>query len=66
MRCCFLLAGVITVVFGSSLAWAAEIKVLTAGAFKPVVAAVIIDFEKQSGHRFTKLAKSSLSPKPCW
>ena len=66
MRCCFLLAGVITAVFGSSSVWAAEIKVLTAGAFKPVIAAVIIDFEKQSGHRFTKSAKSSLFPEPCW
>ena len=66
MRCCFLLAGVITAVFGSSSVWAAEIKVLTAGAFKPVIAAVIIDFEKQSGHRFTKSAKSSLFSEPCW
>jgi len=32
---------------------AAEIKVLTAGAFKPVVTAVVADFEKQSGHRVT-------------
>ncbi len=30
---------------------AAEIKVLTAGAFKPVVTAVVADFEKQSGHK---------------
>ena len=30
---------------------AAEIKVLTAGAFKPVVSAVVTEFEKQSGHK---------------
>ncbi len=30
---------------------AAEIKVLTAGAFKPVVQAVVPEFEKQTGHR---------------
>lgn len=32
---------------------AAEIKVLTAGAFKPVVTAVVADFEKQTGHKVT-------------
>jgi molybdate transport system substrate-binding protein len=32
-------------------AGAAEIKVLTAGAFKPIVLAVAADFEKQSGHK---------------
>ena len=30
---------------------AAEIKVLTAGAFKPVVTAIAPDFEKQTGHK---------------
>jgi len=30
---------------------AAEIKVLTAGAFKPVVTALVADFEKQTGHK---------------
>jgi molybdate transport system substrate-binding protein len=30
---------------------AAEVKVLTAGAFKPIVLAVAADFEKQSGHK---------------
>ena len=30
---------------------AAEIKVLTAGAFKPVVTAIAADFEKQTGHK---------------
>lgn len=32
---------------------AAEIKILTAGAFKPVVTAVVADFEKQTGHKVT-------------
>lgn len=32
-------------------AGAAEIKVLTAGAFKPIVLAVSAEFEKQSGHK---------------
>ena len=32
-------------------ATAAEIKVLTAGAFKPVVVALAADFEKQTGHK---------------
>lgn len=32
---------------------AADLKVLTAGAFKPVVTAVVADFEKQSGHKVT-------------
>jgi len=35
----------------SSTAIAAEIKVLTAGAFKQVVLALVPDFEKQSGHK---------------
>jgi molybdate transport system substrate-binding protein len=32
---------------------AAEVKVLTAGAFKPVVTEVVVAFEKQSGHKVT-------------
>ena len=47
-----LLAGV----FGLAvlpLADAAEIKVLTAGAFKQVVVALVPDFEKQTGHKVT-------------
>ncbi len=40
--------------FGSlPQASAAEIKVLTGGAFKPVVMAVVSDFEKQTGHKVT-------------
>ena len=38
---------------GLSQATATEIKVLTAGAFKQVVLALVPDFEKQSGHRVT-------------
>jgi molybdate transport system substrate-binding protein len=36
---------------GPSSAQAAEIKVLTAGAFKQVVLALVPDFEKQTGHK---------------
>jgi len=38
---------------GLSQANAAEIKVLTAGAFKQVVLALVSDFEKQTGHKVT-------------
>jgi|SRR5450830_1031861 molybdate transport system substrate-binding protein len=38
---------------GLSQATATEIKVLTAGAFKQVVLALVPDFEKQTGHRVT-------------
>jgi molybdate transport system substrate-binding protein len=41
------------VVGGVSGTAAAEIKVLTAGAFKQVVLALIPDFEKQTGHKVT-------------
>jgi molybdate transport system substrate-binding protein len=37
--------------FFTGHAHAADIKVLTAGAFKPVVSAIVADFEKQSGHK---------------
>ncbi|MBI3704861.1 MAG: molybdate ABC transporter substrate-binding protein [Rhizobiales bacterium] len=39
------------VVGGAAGATAAEIKVLTAGAFKQVVLALVPEFEKQSGHK---------------
>ena len=39
------------VIGGAAGATAAEIKVLTAGAFKQVVLALVPDFEKQSGHK---------------
>jgi molybdate transport system substrate-binding protein len=38
---------------GLQPAGAAELKVLTAGAFKPVVLALVPDFEKQTGHKVT-------------
>jgi molybdate transport system substrate-binding protein len=38
---------------GPPPATAAEIKVLTAGAFKPVVLALVPDFEKQTGDKVT-------------
>jgi len=38
---------------GLPSASAAEIKVLTAGAYKPVVLALLPDFEKQTGHKVT-------------
>ncbi len=45
---------------GIAVAWliagsagAAEIKVLTAGAFKPVVMALVPEFERQTGHKLT-------------
>lgn len=37
----------------SATAFAAEIKVLTAGAFKQVLLALVPEFEKQSGHKVT-------------
>lgn len=42
---------VLAAALGLQAASGAEIKVLTAGAFKPVVMAVVPDFEKQSGHK---------------
>jgi molybdate transport system substrate-binding protein len=34
-----------------ALALAADFKVLKAGAFKPVVVAIVPEFERQTGHR---------------
>lgn len=45
------LTAVCVVIGGAAGAAAAEIKVLTAGAFKQVVLALVPDFEKQSGHK---------------
>jgi len=45
------LTAVCVAVGGAAGAAAAEIKVLTAGAFKQVVLALVPDFEKQSGHK---------------
>lgn len=54
MRVCLLLGCLASTVFTTSLSVsAAEIKVLTAGAFKPVVTEVVAAFEKQSGHKVT-------------
>jgi len=47
------LIAVSAVVGGVSGTAAAEIKVLTAGAFKQVVLALVPDFEKQTGHKVT-------------
>jgi molybdate transport system substrate-binding protein len=47
-----IIAAVLSLV-GLPQANAAEIKVLTAGAFKPVVVALVPEFEKQSGHKVT-------------
>ena len=46
-----LLTAACVVIGGAAGASAAEIKVLTAGAFKQVVLALVPDFEKQSGHK---------------
>ncbi len=43
----------VTVVSVTDVALAAEIKVLTAGAFKPVVLEVVPEFERQTGHKVT-------------
>jgi molybdate transport system substrate-binding protein len=49
-----LIAGTILgVVMGVQSSSAAEVKVLTAGAFKQVVLAVVPEFEKQTGHKVT-------------
>ncbi len=51
MRVFLVLACFAIAVLASVSTLAAEIKVLTAGAFKPVVTAVVAGFEKQSGHK---------------
>jgi molybdate transport system substrate-binding protein len=48
-----LLAGVVFFAIGAQMAIAADIKVLTAGAMRAVVVAVVADFEKQTGHKVT-------------
>lgn len=52
LRFAVLIAGCL-VMGGAAGAQAAEIKLLTTGAFKPVVLAVVSDFAKQSGHKVT-------------
>ena len=44
---------VLSIIIGASAARAAEIKLLTTGAFKPEVLARVPDFEKQTGHKVT-------------
>jgi len=46
-------AGALMLSSAATPAIGAEIRVLTAGAFKPVVSAVVADFEKQTGHKVT-------------
>jgi molybdate transport system substrate-binding protein len=48
-----LLAGALAIVAGGHAACAAEIKLLTAGAMRAVVVALLPDFEKQTGHKVT-------------
>ncbi len=50
MRC---LTVILAALLSVAPAQAAEIKVLSAGAFKPVVSALVPDFEKQTGHKVT-------------
>ena len=42
---------VLSIIIGASAARAAEIKLLTTGAFKPEVLALVPDFEKQAGDK---------------
>jgi molybdate transport system substrate-binding protein len=46
-----LLAGALAIVAGGQAARAAEIKLLTAGAMRAVVVALLPDFEKETGHK---------------
>ena len=53
MRCIRALGVIVAAWSIAAAAAAAEIKVLTAGAFKPVVMALAPDFERQTGHKLT-------------
>jgi molybdate transport system substrate-binding protein len=48
-----LLAGILAVALAGNAASAAEIKLLTAGAMRAVVVALLPDFEKETGHKVT-------------
>jgi len=48
-----LFVGAIAIAAGGNAASAAEIKLLTAGAMRAVVVALLPDFEKQTGHKVT-------------
>jgi molybdate transport system substrate-binding protein len=50
LRCAAIIAGILGLA-GLAPANASEIKVLTAGAYKQVVLALVPDFEKQTGHK---------------
>jgi molybdate transport system substrate-binding protein len=47
------LAVILAALLSATPVLAAEIKVLSAGAFKPVVVALVPEFEKQTGHKVT-------------
>lgn len=47
------LAALLAISLSTQSAVAAEIKLLTTGAFKPVVTALVADYERQSGHKVT-------------
>lgn len=51
MRALSTLLSVVASLLVAGAAGAAEIKVLTAGAFKPIVSAIAPDFERQTGHK---------------
>jgi molybdate transport system substrate-binding protein len=53
MRRAAVLAGLLAAIISAPGATAADIKVLTAGAFKQVVLAMVPEFEKQTGHKVT-------------
>jgi len=53
VRLALFAAIILGVVMASEKGSAAEVKVLTAGAFKQVVLAVVPEFEKQTGHKVT-------------
>ncbi len=53
MRFSLVLGALVSATFMALSVAAADVKVLTAGAFKPVVTAVVADFEKQTGHKVT-------------
>ena len=52
-----LFAGILAVALAGNAASAAEIKLLTAGAMRAVVVALLPDFEKQTGHKVTLAQK---------
>ena len=51
---------------GPGAASADTLKVLTAGAFKPVILDLIPDFEKQTGHKVTVINDTAGAARRCW